>query len=120
MAESLELAQRSAGVLDENKAEDVIILEVGDHLWITDYFVIATGQSDPHIKFLQEEVAKIIAEEMGREPSISEGTADEGWLLTDFGDVIVHIFTGEQRDYYNLEGLWSDADQIPTKVNQPD
>lgn len=117
MSDSLSRAQKAANILDENKAEDVVILEVGDHIWITDYFIIATGQSRPHIKFLQQELAEKLSEDIDEDPSISEGSADEEWLLSDYGDVIVHIFTEDQREYYNLEGLWADAEQIPAKIN---
>lgn len=117
MTESIEIAQRAAEILDENKAEDIVILDVGDHLWITDYFVIATGQSEPHLSFLQQELSKQLSINEEREPSLSEGDADEEWLLTDYGDIIVHIFTEEQREYYNLEGLWADAETVSVEAN---
>jgi len=113
LSDSLELAQLAASVIDENKAEDLVILDVQEHVWITDYFILATGQSRPHIKFLQQELKKRLGEVKEREPSLSEGNADEGWLLVDYGDIIVHIFSENQREYYNLEGLWADAEQIP-------
>jgi ribosome-associated protein len=116
LSESRELAESIAGLLDENKAEDIVVLDVGDQVWITDYFVIATGQSEPHIRFLQRELSKHVSEEEQREPSLSEGNPDEEWLLTDFGDVIVHIFTEDQREYYDLEGLWADAEVIRADV----
>lgn len=113
MSDSLELAQLAASVINENKAENLVILDVREQLWFTDYFILATGQSRPHIKFLQQELKKRLGAEKEREPSLSEGNADEGWLLVDYGDIIVHIFSESQREYYDLEGLWADADQIP-------
>lgn len=116
MSDSLQLAQKAASILDQNKAEDLAILDVSEHVWITDYFVLATGQSRPHIKFLQQELKKRLGEELEREPSLSEGNADEEWILSDYGDIIVHIFSDEKREYYNLDGLWGDAEKISVET----
>lgn len=110
--ESLPLAQKTATILRDNKAENVVILKVPDSLWITDYFVIATGQSPPHLDFLRKEIRQELKNEDGRLPTHEEGSPEQEWLLSDYDSVIVHVFTEEQREYYDLEGLWADAEVV--------
>ena len=73
-----------------------------------DYFVICTGESGRQIKAIYDEMERVMKEE-GVSPHHREGTLDSGWLLLDFGDVIVHIFTPSEREYYQLDELWSRA-----------
>jgi ribosome-associated protein len=105
----IKLARAAAGILDDNKADDIKIINVRQQVGITDYFIIATGKSRPHIKFLSQEIKNKLQQNSKRTPHISEGEPEQGWLLLDYEEVIVHIFTQEKRDYYNLEGLWADA-----------
>lgn len=79
---------------------------------ITDVFVIATGRSRPHIQGLVEEL-KIRFREKGRRRLGEEGLAKAEWVLLDYGDVVVHIFSPDHRLYYGLERLWGDAPQVP-------
>lgn len=112
MSESLKVAQEAASTLMENKGEDVIILDVSDQFRLADYFVIGTGQSRPHLDFLVKEIRNNLKADLEREPAGPEGTPEQGWVLVDYRNVIIHLFTAEQREYYDLENLWADADVI--------
>ena len=98
-------------MLDDKKGTDITLLDVGDLLQITEVFVIATGTSRPHVKTLAETVEQRLRE-FDRRPLRSEGVAEAEWILLDFGDLVLHVFQGEPRDYYGLERLWGDAPQI--------
>ncbi|NBD37946.1 MAG: ribosome silencing factor [Verrucomicrobia bacterium] len=100
--------ERCYHALDARKGEDLRILYVGDVSSITDYFVLATGTSRPHLKALAE-AAREALEEAGEEVRLG-GVGDEsGWAVVDAYDVMVHIFTAETRDYFALETLWKDG-----------
>lgn len=110
--ESLQMAQKAATILRDNKADNVVILKVPDALWITDYFVIATGQSRPHLEFLRKEIRQQFKQQNERLPTHEEGSPEQEWLLSDYDSLIVHLFTEERREYYDLEGLWADAEVV--------
>ncbi len=112
---SADLVEHIVKILDDNKAEEITVLEVTDQIGLTDYFVIASGQSLPHLNFLNREVKKQIKDEQDKQPLAREGSADGGWLITDYGTVIVHLFLPKTRRYYNLEGLWADAPELEPK-----
>ncbi|MFP4687702.1 MAG: ribosome silencing factor [bacterium] len=116
MEHGIELARAAARILDDNKADDIKIINVKKQVGITDFFVIATGKSKPHIKFLSQELKNILKEQTGRSAPTNEGTPEQGWLLLDYAEVIIHIFTQEKRDYYNLEGLWADAPPVAKQL----
>jgi len=99
-------------VLDEKKAEDVRVLCVGDKSSITDYLVIATGTSEPHLRALRVELEKAIDATGTRIVGMETGEARSGWLVVDTFDVMIHIFTQETRRRYSLEKLWNDAREI--------
>ncbi|MFO7548698.1 MAG: ribosome silencing factor [Acidimicrobiia bacterium] len=105
------MALAAADAMSEKKGLDILLLDVGDLITITDVFVIATGTSRPHVQTLAEEVEKRL-KESGRPPLRSEGRREAEWVLIDFGDVIVHVFQPEHRDFYGLERLWGDAPVI--------
>jgi ribosome-associated protein len=98
-------------VLEDNKASDIKILYIGDLTVVADYFIIATGNSDTHVKALTEEIEKKLMEE-GILVDHIEGYNWGKWVLMDYGDVIVHIFQQIEREFYNLERLWADAKEI--------
>ncbi len=103
----LELAKKVVKVLDNKKAMDLKAIHITDFSIVADYFVIATGTSNTHVRSLAEEVEYELTKD-GIEPSHIEGRAT-GWILLDYGSVVVHVFSPESREYYNLERLWSDA-----------
>lgn len=105
----------------EKKAADVMALEVGDLLVVTDYFVIATGATDRQVSAIADEVEKQLLERGGhRKPIGREGERELKWVLLDYGDFVVHVFQPAERDFYRLEKLWSDAPRLdlpPEVVN---
>ncbi len=108
---SKDLARHIAQTASDKKASDVVLLEIGRMTVIADYFVICTGTSERQISA----ITKAIVEDLGQEgvwPHHQEGTADTGWVLLDYGDVIVHIFGPTERDYYRLDRIWADAPKV--------
>lgn len=92
----------------DKKARDLVVLDVGDLLSITDYFVICSGTSDRQVRTIVDEVhAKL--RELATKPLRTEGEPGGGWVLVDYGDFVVHVFSEETRAYYDLERLWKDA-----------
>ncbi len=107
-----EKAKKIAAILDEKKGKGIAILKVEKETVITDYFVIATATSSTHLKALCDEVSFKLREEDGITVFRTEGYSGGGWILMDYGDVIVHIFDSEARSFFNLEKLWNGAELI--------
>ena len=93
-------------VVEDKKAEDIVLLDLRPETIIADFFVICTGNSDRQLKALAEHVREAVKEAYGKLPFAVEGTAESGWVLMDFGEIIVHLFLADKRIYYDLEGLW--------------
>jgi ribosome-associated protein len=110
-AGSREIAITAAHAAADKQAVDVTILDVSGLIVITDYFVICSGTSDRQVKTLVEEVEKAVRG-LGERPIRREGEADAHWVLLDYVDVVVHVFAQEEREYYDLERLWSDAPRV--------
>ncbi len=91
------------------KANRTVVLDVSQQLVITDYFVICGGNSDRQVRSIAEEVERSLLAGHGRKPYRREGERGARWILLDYVDFVVHVFNGEERDYYDLERLWSDA-----------
>lgn len=108
-----EIAKISWKALDDKKAKDIKILKTAEQTVLADYFVICNGTSSTHVKALVNEVDRQLSE-AGEPPIRREGLRSDIWVLMDFGSVIVHIFTEEARQFYNLERLWSDAREVMT------
>lgn len=106
-----ELAHAVFDVLDEKKAENIQVLYVKEQTVITDYFVICTGRSSTHVKSLGGEVEYKIGLR-NVDPVHFEGRDNNNWVVVDYGSVILHIFSGESRDFYKLEKLYGDAKQV--------
>lgn len=87
-------------------------MDVGETFQLASYFVIATAQSRPHLNFLAKELRHTLDDDLEREPAGPEGTTEQGWLLADYREVIIHLFTEEKRKYYDLESLWADAEVV--------
>lgn len=105
------LAQAIFDVLDEKKAGDIKVLRVHDHTVITDYFIICTGRSSTQVKSLGGEVEFKLGER-GVDPAHYEGRDNGNWVVLDYSSVIVHIFSRESREFYKLEKLYGDAEEI--------
>ena len=117
--ESRELAIRLARALDAKKAFNIHILEVEDLTTVTEYFVIATGNSTTHVGALANEAEFQLGRE-GVQVLRTEGHDGKRWVLLDYGNVIVHVFTQEAHDYYDLEHLWADAKPVPASEWLPE
>ena len=105
------IIQQCAEALDQKKAEQLRVLYVGDISSITDYFIIATGTSNPHLKALSQTVLETLENE-GQDAVVSGAGDQSGWVVVDAYDFMVHIFTAQTREYFNLEGLWKDGTLI--------
>ncbi len=110
-AHALELAHAIFDVLDAKKAHKLKVLRVNDQTVITDYFVICTGNSSTQVKSLGGELEYKLGLR-GVDPVHYEGRDSDGWIVIDYGTVIVHIFNRELRDFYQLEKLYGDAEEI--------
>ena len=107
-----ETAKLCAKYADDKKAEDIVILDVRGLSPITDYFVICTATSTPHLRAVQSEIDDQMIVEHDQRPRWRETNPESQWLLLDYSDVMVHIFTQEKRDFYSLEELWGDAKRV--------
>lgn len=101
------IAEVAAAALDNKKGMDVTVLEVGDQTILADYFVLATGTANTHVRALADEVEFKLKEQLAVEPSHIEGASGNAWTLLDYGCVVIHVFTSQARDFYKLERLWS-------------
>jgi ribosome-associated protein len=110
--DSKELAIACAKACAEKKAENVAILDVSKSLAISEYFLVATGRNRRHLKSLSDAVREVVKAHRKR-PIREEGSGESGrWLLLDLGDVIVHFFDEEARQYYDIDGLWADVPRV--------
>ncbi len=107
--EALRLARRIVETLEEKKGEDILLLDLEGLCSFTDYFVICTGSSERTLKALAEEVQKRVKREFSKHSLGVEGEPSSGWILMDYGDVILHLFSPKQRAYYQLEELWGEG-----------
>jgi ribosome-associated protein len=110
--ESRQLALRCREHADAKKAEDPIILDVRKVASVTDYFVLATGTSEPHLRAIAREIIEGLRVHCNLRPRAVDGTLQAGWIVVDYNDVIVHLMRKEQRERYDLEGLWGDAPRL--------
>lgn len=95
-------------IIEEKKGKDILVLDLRKITTFCDFFVICTGTSTTHIQSIAEDIEKRLKEKKVRILHI-EGTKESGWILLDYGSVIIHIFDRMQREYYKLEKLWADA-----------
>jgi ribosome-associated protein len=107
--EGLEFANRLIDTLLDKQAADIVLLDVREQAVFADYFLIGNAENERQLKALVKSVDEDSKHEAGRLRNVIEGEAEGGWVLIDFSDVIVHLFSPEQRSYYALEDLWKDA-----------
>ncbi len=107
--EGKELAIACARAVGENKAEDIRVLDVTGISPLTDFMVICSGNSMPHLKALLRDTEVIVQEQLGQKPYSGEGRAETNWVVLDYFDVMVHIMSEDARSTYDLENLWGDA-----------
>ena len=107
----LQLARRIVDLTADKKAEDIVLLDIREQTSIADYFVICSGTSDRQIRALENDLRETLKRE-GQNPLHVEGSPESGWVLMDYGDVIVHIFSPREREYYRLERHWAEAQPV--------
>jgi ribosome-associated protein len=110
--EAKQLARLCRELADNKKAEDIVVLDVHKLSSVTDYFVICSGTSAPHLRAIVGEIEDRLREEHCVKPIATEGLTDGRWVVLDFFDVIVHVMHPDSRKQYDLEGLWSDAKPV--------
>ncbi len=113
LADAKKIALAAAHVLDTKKARDIKILCINEKTIIADYFVIAMGTSTTQVNSLAGEVEYKLGEDLGIHPSRTEGEGSGTWVLLDYNSVIVHVFGREAREFYKLDKLWADAEEVP-------
>ena len=109
--EAIELARKAVEAVSAKKAADIVLLNTEEICSFADYFVICNGDSERQVRAIYDEVGHTL-KKAGVLPHHHEGTIDSGWLLMDYGDVIVHIFTQPEREHYQLDRLWSQAKTV--------
>ncbi len=107
--EPITLARRIVDVVEEKLGEDIVLLDIREQSPFADFFVICSGTTERQLKALVEGVRETVKKELKVIPHHIEGEPLAGWVLLDYLDVIVHIFSPELRDYYDLEGLWQEG-----------
>jgi ribosome-associated protein len=107
-----EWARTAARAASAKGGEETVIVEVGAVLAITDAFVITSGRNTRQVKTIADEVEAKLKSEGGISPLRVEGLSDSRWVLLDYGDLVIHVFLDETREFYDLERLWSDAPRV--------
>lgn len=110
--DSKKLALLCRELADNKKAENIVVLDVRKLSSVTDYFVIASGTSQPHLRAIVEEITGKLRDEHELRPRAVDGSSQGSWVVLDYFDVIVHVMHAEARSRYDLEGLWGDAAQV--------
>jgi ribosome-associated protein len=111
MLDSKQMVKLAYEALDEKKGEDIQIIEIKDISIIADYFIIANGSNASQVSALVDSVTDKLGRN-GVEPKRIEGVRSASWILLDYGDVVVHVFSKEDRLFYNLERIWRDGKNI--------
>ncbi len=109
--EALQIAKIAAYALDDKLGKQIKVLDIEEISTLGDYFVIATGSSSTQVKALSDSV-EMKLKEKGIMPARVEGYRSQGWILLDYHTVVIHVFTDEARDFYDLDRLWGDAKEI--------
>lgn len=113
--DSKKLALLCREYADNRKAEDIVILDVRELSSVTDFFVIASGTSEPHLRAIVDEITDKLRDEHDLRPRAVDGTLHTAWVVLDFFDVIVHVMRKDVRERYDLETLWGDAPHVKPK-----
>jgi ribosome-associated protein len=110
--DSRKLALACRELADNKKAEDIVILDVRELSSVTDYFVITSGTTEPHLRAIVDEITDRLREDQDTRPRAIDGTSQTAWVVLDFFDVIVHVMRRDVRERYDLETLWGDAPRV--------
>jgi ribosome-associated protein len=109
---ALKLAKLAARVAAENRGSNIVVLDLRDQVEWVDYFVIATGTSSRQLRAISDEIEAEAKSQLSDSRRGSEGYGDAAWMLLDFGDVVVHLFSKEAREHYAIEDLWGRAQRV--------
>jgi ribosome-associated protein len=115
--DSKKLALLCRELADQKKAENIVILDMRALTTVTDYFVICTGTSEPHLRAIVHEITDKLREQHNRRPRAIDGSLPATWIVLDYLDVMVHVMRSDTRERYDLEGLWGDAPRV--KLRRP-
>ncbi len=107
------LATLCATAAADKKAENIVALDLRGISTFTDFFVICSGTSEPHLKAIASEIEDRLRKDHNTRPNAVDGYPLSQWIVVDYGDVVVQIFHQNKRDYYSLEELWNDAPRLP-------
>jgi ribosome-associated protein len=110
--ETIEIARLIVDFIADRKGEDIVLLDLRKVSVITDYFVIASASSDRQLNAITDHVRDELKKNYQAMPLRVEGRGEDGWVLMDYGDVIVHLFSPAARAYYDLEGLWREGNVL--------
>jgi ribosome-associated protein len=113
--DSKKLALLCRDLAENRKAEDIVILDVRELSSVTDYFVIMSGTSEPHLRAIVDELSDKLKEEHHLSPKAIDGTLQTAWVVLDYFDVIIHVMRQDVRERYDLETLWGDAPRLKTR-----
>jgi len=113
------LAWAAAEAADDRKGADIVILRVTDVSYLADYFVMVTGFSPAQVKAIARSIEGKLSQDWHRSPRRVEGQGEGRWVLQDYGDLIVHIFMPQEREFYNLEAFWGHGERIPFQPAAP-
>lgn len=98
--------------MEDKKAEEVCAIEIGEVTSIADYFIIGSGNSSSQVEAIVDNVKERLYRELGADVKRVEGTKNSGWILLDYGDIVVHVFSKEDRLFYDLERIWRDGKKL--------
>ena len=112
-----EIILEIAKALDAKKAQDILIVDIAEKSGFADYFLIADAGNARLLEALSDEAENKMAQ-LGEDLHHREGVGESGWILLDFGDIIINLFTKVQRDHYNIEKVWADCDRIEYKAER--
>ncbi len=110
--DSLELARHIVDLIEDKKGANITLLDLRPDAIMADFLIIANGTSDRQLRALTEHVRQSIKDNTDKIPYAVDGTPNSGWVLMDYGDVVVNLFTESEREYYDLEGLWRERSQV--------
>lgn len=105
-------ARIAARAADDKQGNDILVLDVGDIIGIVECFVVTSANNTRLVRAIVDEVEKQVFEQAGVKPRAVEGLDDMSWVLMDYGDILVHVFLDETREFYSLERLWADAGRV--------
>lgn len=117
---SLQLALAAARTADENRGQDIVVLDMRTITPVFDYFVIVTGNSRRQLHAISEEIDHCLEDELGDKRMGIEGYNESRWILLDYGTVVIHLFDAETRDFYALEQFWGAAEKVPLPFIKPE